>query len=179
MLLTGEIYKLLDKSIDKDDSEFDEVAFDDVMKRLKSVKSKNKQNMQDQLERVLAVTNVVRFKNKINLDPKHTLAKEIINQSIVIDLKDRAETLWFKPKNDTGSLLKPVIVLKKGKTSVMKYSEGMRSRIAVRQYKELIKQYYSNAKTDTPPSDRPIVDERDGFPLVNTYVDILYLRYPI
>ena len=51
-----DVYNELDKSITDEDSVFDENVFDDVMERLRNVKIKNKQDFDNQLERVLTVT---------------------------------------------------------------------------------------------------------------------------
>ena len=78
-------------------SVFDQKAYEDVMNRLRDVRITNKANTEDQLERVHAVTVIVQAKEKVNLNPRNTYARDILNRSTVIEIKDGTNTLYFRP----------------------------------------------------------------------------------
>lgn len=84
----------MNDSIGDDDSVFDDEMYEEIMDNLKKVRIKNKANIEDQLERLHAVTKIVQAKEKVNINPRNPYAREIFNRSTVIELKDGTNTLY-------------------------------------------------------------------------------------
>ena len=69
---------------------------DDVTKRLRNVKTKNKRHYNDQLERVYAVTKIINAKEGVDLNQHNPIAEKILDRSSVRVLKDGTDVLYFR-----------------------------------------------------------------------------------
>lgn len=71
--------------------------YDKVKERLEKVGGKNKVNIENQVERIhdRAVTNLIQRKEGVNryLNPNNPIAREILERSIVREVKDGTDTL--------------------------------------------------------------------------------------
>ena len=67
---------------------FSESKYDEVMERLKTVKCRNKSNMEDQVARIFAITKLIRRKERVNLNPNNPIAKDFLDRAYVRELKD-------------------------------------------------------------------------------------------
>lgn len=62
--------------------------YDNVMKRLTTVRSRDKANIEDQVVRIFALTKLYQRKEGVNLNPSNPIAREFLDRPIVRELKD-------------------------------------------------------------------------------------------
>ena len=128
---------LLPDVLDAFDESFD-ADWDDIEERLDKLKKfttlQRKQDFENQVERVQAVTKVIQTKEKIVLNPRNRNVRELIKRSSVRTLKDGTEVLMFR--SEQGINKSGTQIMKRGKTSVPTYSKNS---IALREYKELVR----------------------------------------
>ena len=96
------------------------------------------------MERVQAVTRVIQTKEKIVLNPRNRNVRELIKRSSVRTLNDDIEVLMFR--SEQGINKSGTQIMKRGKTSVPTYSKNS---IALREYKELVRNIKEDQTTDT------------------------------
>ena len=128
---------LLPDVLDAFDESFD-ADWDNIEERLDKLKKfttlQRKQDFENQVERVQAVTKVIQTKEKIVLNPRNRNVRELIKRSSVRTLKDGTEVLMFR--SEQGINKSGAQIMKRGKTSVPTYSKNS---IALREYKELVR----------------------------------------
>jgi hypothetical protein len=128
---------LLPDVLDAFDESFD-ADWDNIEERLDKLKKfttlQRKQDFENQVERVQAVTKVIQTKEKIVLNPRNRNVRELIKRSSVRTLKDGTEVLMFR--SEQGINKSGTQIMKHGKTSVPTYSKNS---IALREYKELVR----------------------------------------
>jgi hypothetical protein len=139
---------LLPDVLDAFDESFD-VNWDDIEDRLSKLKKfttpQRKQDFENQVERVQAVTRVIQTKEKIVLNPRNRNVRELIKRSSVRTVKDETEVLMFR--SEQGINKSGTQIMKRGKTSsVPTYSKNS---IALREYKELVRKIREDQSTDT------------------------------
>ncbi|CAB3999559.1 Hypothetical predicted protein [Paramuricea clavata] len=93
-----------------------------------------KRDFRNQVERVQAVTRVIKNKEGLILDPRNRYVRELIKRSSVRTLKDDTEVLVFR--SEQGIDKSGTQIMKRGKTSKPVYSKNS---IALREYKDLLK----------------------------------------
>ena len=120
----------------------------DIEDRLSKLKkfstSLRKQDFENQVERVQAVTKVIQTKEKIVLNPRNRNVRELIKRSSVRTLNDGTEVLMFR--SEQGINKSGTQIMKRGKTSVPTYSKNS---IASREFKELVRKIKKDQTTDT------------------------------
>ena len=128
---------LLPDVLDAFDESFD-ADWDNIEERLDKLKKfttlQRKQDFENQVERVQAVTKVIQTKEKIVLNPRNRNVRELIKRSSVRTLRDETEVLMFR--SEQGINKSGTQIMKRGKTSVPTYSKNS---IALREYKELVR----------------------------------------
>ncbi|CAB3997730.1 Hypothetical predicted protein [Paramuricea clavata] len=133
--------KVLPDVLDAFDEPFD-ADWDEIEIRLSKLKkfsenrltANKKRDFENQVERVQAVTRVIKGKEGLILDPRNKYARELIKRSSVRTLNDGTEVLVFRSEQgiDRGDTQ----IMKRGKTRKPVYSKNS---IALREYKDLIK----------------------------------------
>ncbi|CAB4045089.1 Hypothetical predicted protein, partial [Paramuricea clavata] len=93
-----------------------------------------KRDFENQVERVQAVTRVIKGKEGLILDPKNKYVRELIKRSSVRTLKDGTEVLVFR--SEQGIDKSGTQIMKRGKTKNLVYSKDSP---ALREYKNLLK----------------------------------------
>jgi hypothetical protein len=138
---------LLPDVLDAFDESFD-ADWNNIEERLDKLKKfttlQRKQDFENQVERVQAVTKVIQTKEKIVLNPRNRNVRELIKRSSVRTLKDGTEVLMFR--SEQGINKSGTQIMKRGKTSVPTYSKNS---IALREYKELVRKIKEDQTTDT------------------------------
>jgi hypothetical protein len=138
---------LLPDVLDAFDESFD-ADWDDIEERLSKLKKfstlQRKRDFENQVERVQAVTRVVQVKEKIVLNPRNRNVREFIKRSSVRTLNDGTEVLMFR--SEQGINKSGTQIMKRGKTTVPTYSKNS---IALREYKELVRNIKEDQTTDT------------------------------
>jgi hypothetical protein len=138
---------LLPDVLDVFDESFD-ANWDDIEDRLSKLKKfstlQRKIDFENQVERVQAVKRVVQAKEKIVLNPRNKNVRELIKRSSVRTLNDGTEVLMFR--SEQGINKSGTQIMKRGKTSVPTYSKNS---IALREYKELVRNIKEDQTTDT------------------------------
>ncbi|CAB4004140.1 Hypothetical predicted protein [Paramuricea clavata] len=132
---------LLTDVLDVFDDSFDTDWFN-IEKRLSKLKkfsedrltASKKRDFENHVERVHAVTRVIKGKEGLILDPKYKYVRELIKRSSVRTLNDGTEVLVFR--SEQGIDKSGTQIMKRGKTSKPVYSKNS---IALREYKNLIK----------------------------------------
>ncbi|CAB3984681.1 Hypothetical predicted protein [Paramuricea clavata] len=120
--------------LDAFDESFD-TNWDDIEARLEKVSiAGKKRDFKNQVERVQAVTRVIRGKEGLVLDPKNRYVRELIKRSSVRTLKDGTEVLIFR--SEQGIDKSGTQIMKRGKTGTLVYSKNSP---ALREYKDLLK----------------------------------------
>ena len=105
-----------------------ESKYDKVMERLKTaVKSRNKSNMEDQIERILTVTKSVQRKEGVNLNLNNIIAKDFQHRAYVKELKNGTDTLYFKSKYREVISESSQIILKNGEKRYKLHQEQTHS----------------------------------------------------
>ena len=101
---------LLPDVMDAFDESFD-TNWDDIEARLDKLKKfttlQRKQDFENQVERVQAVTKVIQTKEKIVLNPRNRNVRELIKRSSVRTLNDGTEVLMFRSEqgiNKSGEI---------------------------------------------------------------------------
>ncbi|CAB4014921.1 Hypothetical predicted protein [Paramuricea clavata] len=126
-----------DDVLDAFDESFD-ADWDEIEARLEKLNkistANKKRDFENQVERVQAVTRVIKGKEKLLLDPKNRYVRELIKRSSVRTLNDGTEVLVFRSEQgiDRGGTQ----IMKRGKTKIPVYSNDS---LALREYKELMK----------------------------------------
>ena len=109
----------------------------DIEDRLSKLKkfstSLRKQDFENQVERVQAVTKVIQTKEKIVLNPRNRNVRELIKRSSVRTLNDGTEVLMFR--SEQGINKSGTQIMKRGKTNILTYSKNSP---ALREYRELV-----------------------------------------
>ncbi|CAB4039022.1 Hypothetical predicted protein [Paramuricea clavata] len=121
---------------------FNDYTFDtdwfNIEKRLERLNKlstvEKKRDFRNQVERVQAVTRVIKGKEGLILDPKNNYVRELLKRSSVRTLNDGIEVLVFR--SEQGIDKSGTQIMKRGKTSKPVYSKNS---IALREYKDLIK----------------------------------------
>ncbi|CAB3978278.1 Hypothetical predicted protein [Paramuricea clavata] len=132
------------------DASWDEIEA--RLERLNKISTANKErDFENQVERVQAVTRVIKGKEGLILDPKNKYVRELIKRSSVRTLNDGTEVLVFR--SEQGIDKSGTQIMKRGKTSKPVYSKDSP---ALREYKELIKKI---KQTPTDPDARITSDE--------------------
>ena len=138
---------LLPDVLDVFDESFD-ANWGDIEARLDKLKKfttpQRKQDFENQVERVQAVTKVIHTKEKIVLNPRNRNVRELINRSSVRTLNDGTEVLMFR--SEQGINKSGTQIMKRGKTSVPTYSKNSP---ALKEYKELVRKIKKDQTTDT------------------------------
>ena len=138
---------LLPDVLDVFDESFD-ANWDDIEARLDKLKKfttlQRKRDFVNQVERVQAVTRVIKTKEKIVLNPRNKNVRELIKRSSVRTLNDGTEVLMFR--SEQGVNKSGTQIMKRGKTSVPTYSKNSP---ALREYKELVRKIREDQTTDT------------------------------
>ena len=138
---------LLPDVLDAFDESFD-ADWNNIEERLDKLKKfttlQRKQDFENQVERVQAVTKVIQTKEKIVLNPRNRNVRELIKRSSVRTLKDGTEVLMFR--SEQGINKSATQIMQRGKTSVPTYSNNS---IALREYKELVRKIKEDQTTDT------------------------------
>jgi hypothetical protein len=128
---------LLPDVLDAFNESFD-ADWDNIEERLDKLKKfttlQRKQDFENQVEHVQAVTKVIQTKEKIVLNPRNRNVRELIKRSSVRTLKDGTEVLMFR--SEQGINKSGIQIMKRGKTSVPTYSKNSP---ALREYKELVR----------------------------------------
>ncbi|CAB3978384.1 Hypothetical predicted protein [Paramuricea clavata] len=132
---------LLPDVLDAFNESFD-ADWDEIEARLEKLKkfsedrltANKKRDFENQVERVQAVTRVIKGKEGLILDPRNKYVRELIKRSSVRTLKDGTEVLIFR--SEQGIDKSGTQIMKRGKTSKLVYSKGSP---ALGEYKELIK----------------------------------------
>ena len=132
---------LLPDVLDVFDDSFD-AEWKDIEERLEKLKkfsgnrltAEEKRNFENQVERVQAVVEVIKGKEKLLLDPKNKYVRELIKRSSVKTLKDGTEVLMFR--SERGIEKGGTQIMKRGKTSKLVYSKNSP---ALGEYKDLLK----------------------------------------
>ncbi|CAB4031206.1 Hypothetical predicted protein, partial [Paramuricea clavata] len=116
--------------------------WDEIEARLEKLKkfsedrltANKKRDFENQVERVQAVTRVIKGKEGLILDPKNKYVRELIKRSSVRTLKDGTEVLIFR--SEQGIDKSGTQIMKRGKTKNLVYSKDSP---ALREYKDLLK----------------------------------------
>ncbi|CAB3992702.1 Hypothetical predicted protein [Paramuricea clavata] len=124
---------VLDAFNESFDSNWDEIEA--RLERLNKISTANKKrDFENQVERVQAVTIVIKGKEGLILDPKNKYVRELIKRSSVRTLKDGTEVLVFR--SEQGIDKSGTQIMKRGKTKIPVYSKDSP---ALREYKDLLK----------------------------------------
>jgi hypothetical protein len=120
----------------------------DIEDRLSKLKkfstSLRKQDFENQVERVQAVTKVIQTKEKIVLNPRNRNVRELIKRSSVRTLNDGTEVLMFR--SEQGINKSGTQIMKRGKTNIPTYSKNSP---ALREYRELVRKIKEDQTTNT------------------------------
>ncbi|CAB4006267.1 Hypothetical predicted protein [Paramuricea clavata] len=116
--------------------------WDEIEARLEKLKkfsedrltANKKRDFENQVERVQAVTRVIKGKEGLILDPRNKYVRELIKRSSVRTLKDGTEVLVFR--SEQGIDKSGTQIMKRGKTKNLVYSKNSP---ALREYKDLLK----------------------------------------
>ena len=119
----------------------------DIEDRLSKLKKfstlQRKQNFENQVERVQAVTKVIQTKEKVVLNPKNKNVRELIKRSSVRTLNDGTEVLMFR--SEQGINKSGTQIMKRGKTNIPTYSKNSP---ALREYRELVRKIKEDQTTN-------------------------------
>ena len=119
----------------------------DIEDRLSKLKkfstSLRKQDFENQVERVQAVTKVIQTKEKIVLNPRNRNVRELIKRSSVRTLNDGTEVLMFR--SEQGINKSGTQIMKRGKTNIPTYSKNSH---ALREYRELVRKIKEDQTTN-------------------------------
>ena len=119
----------------------------DIEDRLSKLKkfstSLRKQDFENQVERVQAVTKVIQTKEKIVLNPRNRNVRELIKRSSVRTLNDGTEVLMFR--SEQGINKSGTQIMKRGKTNIPTYSKNSP---ALREYRELVRKIKEDQTTN-------------------------------
>ncbi|CAB4007170.1 Hypothetical predicted protein [Paramuricea clavata] len=116
--------------------------WDEIEARLEKLKkfsedqltANKKRDFENQVERVQAVTRVIKGKEGLILDPRNKYVRELIKRSSVRTLKDGTEVLVFR--SEQGIDKSGTQIMKRGKTNIPVYSKDSP---ALKEYKDLLK----------------------------------------
>ena len=137
---------LLPDVMDAFDESFD-TNWDDIEARLDKLKKfttlQRKQDFENQVERVQAVTKVIQTKEKIVLNPRNRNVRELIKRSSVRTLNDGTEVLMFR--SEQGINKSGTQIMKRGKTNIPTYSKNSP---ALREYRELVRKIKEDQTTN-------------------------------
>ena len=132
--------------------------WNDIEDRLSKLKkfstSLRKQDFENQVERVRAVTKVIQTKEKIVLDQRNRNVRELIKRSSVKTLKDGTEVLMFR--SEQGISKSGTQILKRGKTSIPEYSKNSP---ALREYKKLVRKIKEEPSTSNHKSVTTVINQ--------------------
>ncbi|CAB4004127.1 Hypothetical predicted protein [Paramuricea clavata] len=124
---------VLDAFNESFDADWDEIEA--RLEKLNKISTANKKrDFENQVERVQAVTRVIKGKEGLILDPRNRYVRELVKRSSVRTLKDGIEVLIFR--SEQGIDKSGTQIMKRGKTSKPVYSKNS---TALREYKDLIK----------------------------------------
>ncbi|CAB3984893.1 Hypothetical predicted protein [Paramuricea clavata] len=116
------------------------------LEKLNKISTENKKrDFGNQVERVQAVTRVIKGKEGLILDPRNRYVRELIKRSSVKTLKDGTEVLVFR--SEQGINKSGTQIMKRGFSDKPVYSKASP---ALREYKDLIKKI---KKVPTNPDD--------------------------
>ena len=119
----------------------------DIEDRLSKLKKfstlQRKQNFENQVERVQAVTKVIQTKEKVVLNPKNKNVRELIKRSSVRTLNDGTEVLMFRSEQEINK--SGTQIMKRGKTNIPTYSKNSP---ALREYRELVRKIKEDQTTN-------------------------------
>ena len=137
---------LLPDVMDAFDESFN-TNWDDIEARLDKLKKfttlQRKQDFENQVERVQAVTKVIQTKEKIVLNPRNRNVRELIKRSSVRTLNDGTEVLMFR--SEKGINKSGTQIMKRGKTNIPTYSKNSP---ALREYRELVRKIKEDQTTN-------------------------------
>ncbi|CAB4009507.1 Hypothetical predicted protein [Paramuricea clavata] len=123
---------VLDAFNESFDTDWDEIEA--RLERLNKISTVNKKrDFENQVERVQAVTRVIKGKEGLILDPRNRYVRELIKRSSVRTLKDGTEVLVFR--SEQGINKSGTQIMKRGKTKTPVYSKDS---LALREYKDLL-----------------------------------------
>ncbi|CAB4025012.1 Hypothetical predicted protein [Paramuricea clavata] len=141
---------VLDACNESFDADWDEIEA--RLERLNKISTANKKrDFENQVERVQAVTRVIKGKEGLILDPRNRYVRELIKRSSVRTLKDGTEVLVFR--SEQGIDKSGTQIMKRGKTKTLVYSKDSP---ALREYKDLLKKI---KQTPTNPDNIIASDE--------------------
>ncbi|CAB4025784.1 Hypothetical predicted protein, partial [Paramuricea clavata] len=124
---------VLDAFNESFDADWDEIEA--RLEKLNKISTANKKrDFENQVERVQAVTRVIKGKEGLILDPRNRYVRELIKRSSVRTLKDGTEVLVFR--SEQGIDKSGTQIMKRGKTKNLVYSKDSP---ALREYKDLLK----------------------------------------
>ncbi|CAB3982406.1 integrase core domain-containing [Paramuricea clavata] len=124
---------VLDAFNESFDTDWDEIEA--RLEKLNKISTANKKrDFENQVERVQAVTRVIKGKEGLILDPRNRYVRELIKRSSVRTLKDGTEVLVFR--SEQGIDKSGTQIMKRGKTKNLVYSKDSP---ALREYKNLLK----------------------------------------
>ncbi|CAB3997196.1 Hypothetical predicted protein [Paramuricea clavata] len=124
---------VLDAFNESFDADWDEIEA--RLEKLNKISTANKKrDFENQVERVQAVTRVIKGKEGLILDPRNRYVRELIKRSSVRTLKDGTEVLVFR--SEQGIDKSGTQIMKRGKTKIPVYSKDSP---ALREYKDLLK----------------------------------------
>ncbi|CAB3999700.1 Hypothetical predicted protein [Paramuricea clavata] len=140
---------VLDAFNESFDANWDEIEA--RLEKLNKISTANKKrDFENQVERVQAVTRVIKGKEGLILDPRNRYVRELVKRSSVRTLKDGTEVLVFR--SEQGIDKSGTQIMKRGKTSKPVYSKNSP---ALREYKDLLK------KIKEVPTDPDDITERE------------------
>ncbi|CAB4010659.1 integrase core domain-containing [Paramuricea clavata] len=116
------------------------------LEKLNKISTENKKrDFESQVERVQAVTRVIKNKEGLILDPRNRYVRELIKRSSVRTLKDGTEVLVFR--SEQGINKSGTQIMKRGFSNKPTYSKASP---ALREYKDLLKKI---KEVPTDPDD--------------------------
>ncbi|CAB3999586.1 integrase core domain-containing [Paramuricea clavata] len=140
---------VLDAFNESFDADWDEIEA--RLEKLNKISTENKKrDFENQVERVQAVTRVIKGKEGLILDPRNRYVRELIKRSSVRTLKDGTEVLVFR--SEQGIDKSGTQIMKRGFSNKPVYSK---SSPALREYKDLLK------KIKEVPTDPDDIIERE------------------
>ncbi|CAB3995053.1 Hypothetical predicted protein [Paramuricea clavata] len=143
---------VLDAFNESFDDDWDEIEA--RLEKLNKISTENKKrDFENQVERVQAITRVIKGKEGLILDPRNRYVRELIKRSSVRTLKDGTEVLIFR--SEQGINKSGTQIMKRGFSDKPVYSKASP---ALREYKELLKKI---KEVPTNPDDIVVSDEGD------------------
>ncbi|CAB4003913.1 integrase core domain-containing [Paramuricea clavata] len=135
---------VLDAFNESFDADWDEIEA--RLEKLNKISTENKKrDFENQVERVQAVTRVIKNKEGLILDPRNRYVRELIKRSSVRTLKDGTEVLIFR--SEQGINKSGTQIMKRGFSNKPVYSKASP---ALREYKDLLKKI---KEVPTDPDD--------------------------